>query len=357
MIDIPPDRKSLDQIETTFSGKLVIPFDEDYDSFIEPLSFSRICLDDVEPSELKRAWTNFLHGAFESNTSWEWPCNVGIAEWYAAHGRPLHSVAVYEHLLREVHQRGLNEAEGEYCGALQEWLQRLFQLCQHQGLTERALHIAELIGDFHGEGVIGPAEYAEVLASIPALRRREAREAIEKERAEADRRYREDFGDLITELHDDTKRCLVQAEVMSAASIRHIDPSAAPLCWSLAIESEFHHKVYEARKHRLDGILGETRRPKGRRTCGIGQMLVLVKETYSDPIKRPLVEREIPAWQKLLAVPDIVETLNVIKEHRDQIAHVTERGMYTQARCSEFVRRIRESGWIIKFMQAIQPAS
>lgn len=86
-------------------------------------------------------------------------------------------------------------------------------------------------------------------------------------------------------------------------------------------------------------------------------MLVLVKETCSDPIKRPLVEREIPAWRKLLAVPDIVETLNVIKEHRDQIAHVTERGMYTQARCSEFVRRIRESGWIIKFMQAVQPAS
>lgn len=86
-------------------------------------------------------------------------------------------------------------------------------------------------------------------------------------------------------------------------------------------------------------------------------MLVLVKETYSNPIKRPLVEREIPAWRKLLTVPDIVKTLNVIREHRDQIAHVTERGMYTQARCSEFVRRIRESGWIINFMQAIQPVS
>lgn len=354
---MPTDREVLDRIKGLFSEKLETPFDEEYDSLVESLSFTAAPLADVETGELKRVWGSFLNHAFECGTRWEWPCNIGIAEWYAAHGRPLHSVAVYEHLLREVHQRGLTEAEGEYCGALQEWLQRLFQLCQHQGLTERALHIAELIGDFHGEGVIGPAEYAEVLANIPALRRREAREAIEKERAEADRRYREDFGDLITELYDDTKRCLVQAEIMSAVSIRHIDPSAAPLCWSLAIESEFHNKVYEARKHRLDGILGETRRPKGRRTCGIGQMLVLVKETCSDSIKRPLVEREIPAWRKLLAVPDIVESLNVIKEHRDQIAHVTERGMYTQARCSEFVRRIRESGWIIKFMQAIQPAS
>jgi hypothetical protein len=356
MIDIPSDRKGLEQIETTFAEKLEIPFDEGYDSFIESLSFSRTRFDDVEPTELKRAWTNFLHGAFESNTSWEWPCNVGMAEWYSTHEKPLHAIAVYEYLLQEIHRRGLKEAEGEYCGELQEWLQRLFQLCQRQGLTERALHIAELVGDFHEEGVIGPAEYAEVLARIPALRRREAREAIEKERAEADRRYREDFGDLITELHDDTKRYLVQAEVMSAVSIRHIDPSAAPRCWSLAIETEFHHKVYEASKHRLDGVLGE-KRPKGRRTCGIGQMLMLVKETCSNPIKRPLVEKEIPVWRKLLAVPDIVETLNIIREHRDQIAHVTERGMYTQARCGEFVRQIRESGWIINFMQAIQPAS
>ncbi|TKS63446.1 MAG: hypothetical protein EWM73_01439 [Nitrospira sp.] len=354
---MPLDRETLDQIETLFLEKSVTPFDEDYNTFVESLSFSRTRFDDVEPTELKRAWTNFLHGAFESNTSWEWPCNVGMAKWYSTHEKPLHAIAVYEHLLREIHRRGLNEAEGEYCGELQEWLQRLFHLCQRQGLTERALHVAGLIGDFQEEGVIDHADYAEVIASIPTLRRREAREYIEKERAEADRHYREDFADLITKLHDDTKRCLVQAEVMSAVSIRHIDPSAAPLCWSLAIESEFHHRVYEVRKHRLDGILGETRRPKGRRTCGIGQMLVLVKETCSDPIKRPLVEREIPAWRKLLAVPDIVETLNVIKEHRDQIAHVTERGMYTQARCSEFVRRIRESGWIINFMQAIQPAS
>lgn len=79
MIDIPSDRKGLEQIETTFSEKSGLPFDEDYDSFIESLSFSKICLDDVEPTELKRAWTNFLQGSFESNTLWEWPCNVGVA--------------------------------------------------------------------------------------------------------------------------------------------------------------------------------------------------------------------------------------------------------------------------------------
>lgn len=340
------DREILDQIETMFSVKEETPFDEDYNSFIESLSFSRTRLDDKDPTELKKAWTNFLRGTLESDTSWKWPCNVGMAEWYATRKKPLHAIAAYEHLLREVQRRGLDESEGEYCGMFQEWLQKLFKLCNHPGFTERAIHVAGLIGDFHDEGFFGAAEYAEVIASIPALRRREFGKAIEKERDEAKRRYREYFGDLITELHDDTKRCLVQAEVMSAVSIRHIDPSAAPRCWSLAIKSEFHHKIYEASRRRLDGILGETRRPKGGKNCGIGQIFVLVEKTYSDPIKRPLIEREMPVWRRLLAVPDIVEKLNVIREHRDQIAHVTERGMYTQARCNEFVRRIRESGWI-----------
>lgn len=354
---MPSDREILDQIEAIFTEKSVTPFDEGYDSTIELLSFSAVRLDDAESDELKRAWINFIHGVFETDTSWEWPCNVGMAEWYEAHERPLHAISVYEHLLREVHRKGLNEAEGECCDALQGWLRRLFQLCQHQGLTERALHVAGLIGDFHDEGIVSPAEYAEVLANIPALRRREAKEVIEREHAEADRRYRKDFGDLVAKLHDDTKRCLVQAEVMSAVSIRHIDPSAGPLCWALAIESEFHHKVYDASRVHLDRVLDETRRPKGRRTCGIGQVLELVKKTCSDPIKRQLIEKEVPGWRRLLAVPDVVEILKVVKEHRDQITHVTERGMYTPVRCNEFVRRVRESGWIVKFLQAIQPTT
>lgn len=50
----------------------------------------------------------------------------------------------------------------------QEWLQELFKLCQHRGLTERALYVAELVGDFHDEGFFGIAEYAEVIGSVPS---------------------------------------------------------------------------------------------------------------------------------------------------------------------------------------------
>jgi len=165
---MPSDREILDQIETMFSGKTETPFDADYNSFIESLSFSKTRLDDKDPTELKKAWTNFLRMALESDASWEWPCNVGMAEWYVTKERPLHAIAVYEHLLREIHRRGLVESKGEYGSMFQEWLQELFKLCQHRGLTERALYVAELVGDFHDEGFFGIAEYAEVIGSVPS---------------------------------------------------------------------------------------------------------------------------------------------------------------------------------------------
>lgn len=169
---MPSGRNILDQIEAIFLEKEATPFDEDYDCLVESLSFSRTHLNDIDLFQLKREWTDFLRRALESDTSWEWPCNVGMAEWYSEHERPLHAIAVYEHLLREIHRKGLDESESEYCGEFQEWLQRLFQLCRDRGLTERALYVAELICDFQSEGFFGAAECAEVIASTPALWRR-----------------------------------------------------------------------------------------------------------------------------------------------------------------------------------------
>ena len=347
------DVQILEHIQELFWCRGTEPCDEEYDPLISSLSFTKADFQRCDAHELKRAWTGFLKRAFGFETSWEWPCNFGLAQWYLFHDKPSHAIAVYEHLYTQIRRMELAEYEDTY----ERCLLKLFELCVEQGLTERARHVAELIGDYHDDGLISVDAYANVLAEQAALRYREMRDVIERDREEAKKNLRHEIGPLFAGLHDTTRKLVIDAELWSQDRLKGIDPIAAPLRWALAIESEFHHRVYEARKHRLDGILGETRRPKGRRTCGIGQMLVLVKETCSDPIKRPLVEREIPAWRKLLAVPDIVETLNVIKEHRDQIAHVTERGIYTQARCSEFVRRIRESRWIIKFMQAIQPVS
>ena len=347
------DVQILEHIQELFWGRGTEPCDEEYDPLISSLSFTEADLQRCDAHELKRAWTGFLKRAFGFETSWEWPCNFGLAQWYLFHDKPSHAIAVYEHLYTQIRRNELAEYEDTY----ERCLLKLLDLCIEEGLTERARHIAELIGDYYDDGLISLDAYADVLLEKDALRYREMGKVIERDREEAKKNLRHEIGPLFAGLHDATRKLVIEAELWSQGQLKGIDPIAAPLHWALAIESEFHHRVYEARKHRLDGILGEARRPKGRRTCGIGHMLVLVKETCSDPIKRPLVEREIPAWRKLLAVPHIVEKLNVIKEHRDQIAHDTERGMYTQARCSEFVRQIRESGWIIKFMQAIQPAS
>lgn len=146
-------------------------------------------------------------------------------------------------------------------------------------------------------------------------------------------------GDLITKLHAVTKRFLVQAELMSTASVRHIDPSAAPLRWVLAIESEFHHKLYEGNRHRLERILGEKPAKPGK-SCSIGQIHVLVKKIGGDRLKRPQIEAAIPAWRRLLAVRDVIAILELAQQHRNQIAHVTKLGPYTQVRCDEFLKNV-----------------
>ena len=355
MTEFASDRKSLGQIEALFHEKCATPFDSDFDSSIESLSFTIARLDDADASSVKRAWSQFLKGIFGVDGSWEWPCNMGMAEWYVEHDKPLHALAVYEHLLREVQKKGLDDSRAEYCDAFQEWLLRLFDLCKRQRLTERAIYVAGLIGDFHEEGVIGLVEYAEVLASLPGLRRHELRDSIERDRVEAERRYREVFGELVANLHDDTKQILIKAEVVGTEIVRKIDPSAAPLCWALALEAEFHYKVYERNKDQLDLILG-SERPGRRQTCGVGRISLLVDKTISDRLKRPLIEKQIAVWQRLLSVPNIHEMLALITEHRNQIAHidVAKRGIYTLERSNEFVKQVRESGWIAAFLSALQ---
>lgn len=59
IMDMSSDSEALNEVEVLLSKKLRTPFDEDYTSFIESLSFSSTHLDDVEPTELKKVWTNF----------------------------------------------------------------------------------------------------------------------------------------------------------------------------------------------------------------------------------------------------------------------------------------------------------
>lgn len=349
---MPTDREVLDRIEGLFSAKLETPFDEEYDSLVESLSFTAAPLADVETGELKRAWGSFLNHAFECGTRWEWPCNIGIAEWYCAHDMPHHAISVYEHLVAEIHQRGLVESEAEYLGAHREWLLQLFQLSSHQGLTERALHVASIIGDFHDEGFFGAVEYAEVIASIPSLRRREFAETVKQERLEAIGRCRELFGSLFEQLHDGTRRCAIEAEFMSGVSMRSIDPSAAPRCWSLVIESEFHRKVFLPNRVLRDFIKPPLRESQ---SCSIGSILCLMRKSREESAVRLVFDglqggSEIGCRERFMHIFD-----SIVREHRNRIAHAGDARRYTLKECEDFLKSVRDSRWIIELLSAFQP--
>ncbi len=260
-------------------------------------------------------------------------------------------MAVFEHLLKQVQRLGTDYAIGEYCDEFQEWLKQLFRLCQRQRMTERALHVGRLIGDYYEEGLFKPADYAEVIADMSVLQHYELSEKLERERAEAERRYNRDFHEVKGRVHPDTERCLIQAELMSTSNMRKIDASAAPLCWALAIESEFHHKVFATNGGKLARLLGIKRSSGPGMTASFREIITMLQK---DAIDRTLIEKEVPTWCNVLAVPAIVENLRLVQNHRNQIAHIKNVGPYSTSRCEEFIEQIRDSGWICKLLSSLQ---
>ena len=309
------DVQVLEHIQELFWGRGTEPCDEEYDPLISSLSFTKADLQRCDAHELKRGWTGFLKRAFGFETSWEWPCNFGLAQWYLFHDKPSHAIAVYEHLYTQIRRNELAEYEDTY----ERCLLKLFDLCVEQGLTERARHVAELIGDHHDDGLISVDAYANVLAEQAALRYREMRDVIERDREEAKKNLRHEIGPLFAGLHDTTRKLAIEAELWSQGRLKGIDPIAAPLRWTLAIESEFHYKIYNTNQEVLGKLLGDFR-PNPGRTCGVGQIRKLIEISDSSPIKKAIVEKQVPAWRKLLSVPDLVKILKQISEDRNQIA-------------------------------------
>jgi len=46
---------------------------------------------------------------------------------------------------------------------------------------------------------------------------------------------------------------------------------------------------------------------------------------------------------------------NEVVEHRKQIAHFTEHRNYTSEDCDSFLNVVRDSGWVFRFLSALQP--
>jgi len=345
------DVQILEYIQELFWCRGTEPCDEEYDPLISSLSFTKADLQRCDTHELKRAWTGFLKRAFGFETSWEWPCSFGLAQWYLFHDKLSHAIAVYEHLYTQIRRMELAEYEDNY----ERCLLKLLNLCVEEGLTERARHVAELIGDYHDDGLISLDAYADVLLEKDALRYREMGEVIERDREEAKKNLRREIGSLLAGLHDTTRKHVIEAELWSQGQLKGIDPIAAPLHWALAIESEFHHKIYNPNQEVLGELLGVFR-PKPGRTCGVGQISKLIEVSSSSPIKKAIVEKKISAWRNLVAVPGLVRILKEISKDRNRIAHVASEGPYTKENSVEFVKHVRNSGWIFRFLSSLTVA-
>lgn len=342
------DVQIFEHIHELFWSRGAEPCDQEYDPLISSLSFTKADLQRRDTHELKQAWTGFLKRVFGLETSWEWPCSFGLAQWYLLHDKLSHAVAVYEHLYTQIRRMELAEYEDTY----ERCLLKLFDLCVEEGLAERARHVAELIGDYHDDGLISLDAYADVLLEKDSLRYREMGETIERDREEAKKNLHREIGSLFARLHDTTRKHVIEAELWSRGQPKGIDPIAAPLHWALAIESEFHHKIFSPNQEVLGNLLGEFR-PKHGKTCGVGQISKLIEVTGSSPIRKAIVEKKISAWRNLVSVPDLVKILKEISKDRNRIAHVSSEGPYTKENSVEFVEHFRNSGWIFRFLSSL----
>ncbi len=348
------DRELLDCIDYLFHEVYsTTPFEEDYDQLIDALSFTKRPLEEVQSGELRRAWTNFLE---DNGLSLGWPLHEGFVQWYGSAEMPLHEIAVLEHLLTMHRQGELAPGESD----LEGWLLSLFQLCDRQNLAPRARHVAELIGDYHEDGFVSLSGYAEVLAHQGTLCYREFGQAIEADRGEVERRLRSDYGPLFQNLHETTRSLVIDAELWSKANLRDIEPAAGPLRWAKAVEAEFNAKVFQPNRDKLELALQEGRpaqRSQRAPSCGIGEIGFLIRISGRDgrtgATIRTAFERLVGGHElqtcRDLAIPWI------LLEHRNQIAHAQDRGSYTPTLCTEFLRSVRESGWVFRFLEAIQP--
>ena len=145
----------------------------------------------------------------------------------------------------------------------------------------------------------------------------------------------------------------MEAELWSSDHWRNIEPSAAPLRWALAIESEFHDKVFKPHRKHIQSALG-AHAPRSGRACGIGQIAEVSEKAGSNNIGLKIMFAKIRGGDSL-ASSDTLAKLRIVCDHRNKIAHIREKEgrAYTVEQCHDFLREIRNMGWVFEFLEAL----
>ena len=321
-----------------------------FETLVTSLSLTK---DTIDLENLKRAWKDFLTSetSRDSATSaeeWNLTCDLVMARCFECLDKTAQSISVYEHILSEVIGGDPNYRDGaEYC---------LFKLFDHYVKGEsgrRAREILTLIRTYNENDLVSDERYYAVLPQETELFYRELDKAVDRDRCLVEERLRLEIGDTFEKLHPLTKGYIVDAELWSDDRMRNLEPTAGPRRWALAVEAEFHHKVYEPHKNELASALG--RFPK---TCGPRDISDLIKHSSSGLFAGRVISRvfERLLGRGALASVANLDALEVICEHRNQIAHHdTTLGSYTFERCNAFMKEIRESEWIFTFLSSLQP--
>ena len=319
-----------------------------FETLVTSLSFTK---DTIDPDNLKRAWKDFLTSetSRDSATSaeeWNLTCDLVMARCFEPLDKTAQFISVYEHILSEIIGGDPNYRDGaEDC---------LFKLFEHYVKGEsgrRAREILTLIRTYNENDLVSDERYYAVLPQETELFYRELGKAVDRDRCLVEERLRLEFGDTFEKLHAITKSHIVDAELWSDDRMRNLEPSAGPRRWALAIEAEFHYKVYELHRNELAYALG-----RSLKTCGPRDISDLIKHSSSGLLAGRVIKKIFERFgHGTLASVANLDALEVICEHRKQIAHVTTLGPYTLERCTAFMKEIRESEWIFTFLSSLQP--
>lgn len=332
----------------TFLDRPEFNQEDDLDPYMNSLTFTMDSLVDDDGEGLKTAWSEFLDKTLVDMKTRTDDSYEVVALWYSNKEMWSHSVAVYEHIYHQVRSCELvNEQEFHA-----EWVLELWKSCVRRGLKQRTRELFGRIAEYHDDGEISFEDYCEVSSKDSELRYSEIRETIDRDRNLSRERLTLEFGATFGNLHPLTRNLVIDAELWSDVRMQKIEPSTGPLRWALAIESEFHHKIYNPNQEVLGNLLGELR-PKHGKTCGVGQINKLIEVSGSNPIKKAFVEKKISNWRNLVSVPDLVRNLKEISKDRNRIAHVDPEGSYTKENSVEFVEHFRNSGWIFRFFSSL----
>lgn len=320
-----------------------------FEMLVNSLSFAK---ESIDPENMKTAWKEFLtlRASCDVPTSleeWNVTCDVVMAQFFERIGKTVHSISVYEHILSEV-----IGGDPNYRDSAEDCLFRLFEHYSKGASTRKAREILTLIRTYHENDLVSDARYYGVLPQETELFYRELGEAVDQDRRLVEERLRLEFGDTFEKLHAITRNYVVDAELWSNDRMRNLEPTAGPRRWALAIEAEFHHKVYEPHRNELASALG-----RSIKTCGPRDISDLIKHSSSGLLAGRVISRvfERLFGRGTLASVANLDALEVLSEHRNQIAHVARLGPYTLERCNAFMKEIRESEWIFTFLSSLKP--